>query len=136
MAAAVPGTAPPWEQIHTSPGSWRAATEPSNDRPPNLVVKTSRRQFAFSCWQCQPWDFGVPPQESSNAPAPCQNSLPGHLGGIFLPRGMALAPYNEGIVLPGLVSKTQQLYSSDATNASPEAPSIENDMRGGRFDGA
>lgn len=49
---------------------------------------------------------------------------------------MALVPYNEGIVLPGLVSKTQQLYSSDATNASSEAPSIENDMRGGRLDGA
>lgn len=69
------------------------------------------------------------------APAPRPNSLPGHLGGVFLPRGVTLVPHSEGIALLGLVSKTQQLYPSGLKNAPFEAPSSENHARSGHVGG-
>lgn len=121
---------------HISGPRCAAVDPPDALPPPNLAVKTSRRQAAFSRRQCQPWDLSVPRRGSIRAPAPRPNSLPGHLGGVFLPRGVTLVPHSEGIALLGLVSKTQQLYPSGLKNAPFEAPSSENHARSGHVGGA
>lgn len=89
-----------WEQMLTSPvPGVQPWILPMPSPRPNLAVKTSRRQAAFSRRQCQPWDLSVPRRGSIRAPAPRPNSLPGHLGGVFLPRGVTLVPHSEGIAL-------------------------------------